>query len=311
MNTSNQNNQTNQIKLTKDVFKMDMNEVCEKIEIFIRENMEAQGREGILIPISGGLDSSVIAALCIRAVGKDKVVGLMLPEKDGNPDAEKYARIFAKSFDMKTDLVDISKIIKDLGAYDPLLALVPTYRLKSLVVKIHNFILGGGNIFAETVNGTNSKYLRRKKSEFYTKPLVRLLAAYKYAEENNLLLIGSDQKTEVVMGLFVKFDNSDLAPMKKLYRTQVLQLAEFLKVPEEIYTRTPNPDIIPGVTDKYLDIFGVTAQDVDLMIFGFEHGMEDKDIAEQIGLSVEKVAEIRGIIKKSEHMRKPAMYVEF
>jgi NAD+ synthase len=298
------------MELSKEVLKIDPSKVADKITDFIKENMKDQGRSGILIPISGGLDSSVIASLCARAVGKDKVIGLMLPEKHGNPEAEKYGKILADFLGIKTEMIDISRILKDLGAYDFLLSCVPTYRLKGLVVKAYSLI-HGANPFAESVKRTDNKYLLKKKSEFYAKPMVRLLVAYKFAEANNLLLIGSDQKSEVVMGLFVKFDNSDLAPMKKLYRSQVLQLAEFLKIPEEIYKRSPSPDIIPGITDKYFDLFGVKPEKVDLVIFGLEHGMEGKDIAEQINLPIEKVLEIKDVIKKSEHLRKPAMAVEF
>ena len=146
------------MELSKEVLKIDPSKVADKITDFIKENMKDQGRSGILIPISGGLDSSVIASLCARAVGKDKVIGLMLPEKHGNPEAEKYGKILADFLGIKTEMIDISRILKDLGAYDFLLSCVPTYRLKGLVVKAYSLI-HGANPFAESVKRTDNKYL--------------------------------------------------------------------------------------------------------------------------------------------------------
>ena len=129
---------------------------------------------------------------------------------------------------------------------------------------------------------------------------------YLIAEQNNWLVVGAAHKSEDLVGLYVKFgvdDCADLMPLKDLYRTQILMLAEYLGVPEEIRTRTPNPDLIPGVEDKYLDILGIPSATVDLILYGLEHAMTDADISSQTGVPEKKVGEIRTLVKNTEHMR--------
>ncbi|MGE5642451.1 MAG: hypothetical protein ACM3Y8_05510, partial [Byssovorax cruenta] len=100
--------------------------------------------------------------------------------------------------------------------------------------------------------------------------------------------------------------SADLMPLKNLYRSQILQLATFLGVPDVIVNRTPNPDIIPGVSDKYMDILGLSYEVLDLMVYGIEHGFENDDIASQLNQPVEKVGQIRKLVEETEHMRRPS-----
>lgn len=177
--------------------------------------MSQSGYRGIVVPISGGLDSSVTAALCVRAMGAHRVTGLRLPERWGNPDAEKYGAM---------------------------------------------------------ING-------RQRA--------RMLYSYKYAEENNLMVVGAANRTECAVGLFAKFgidDAADLMPLKTLYRSDVLQLAKYLALPAEICERTPNPDMVPGVTDKYRSYLGISAAELDLILKGFDRRSKSTRIAKELGI---------------------------
>ncbi|HSN10883.1 MAG TPA: hypothetical protein VLS51_02090, partial [Propionibacteriaceae bacterium] len=110
-------------------------------------------------------------------------------------------------------------------------------------------------------------------------------------------------------GLFVKFgidDAADLMPLKGLYRSHVLQVAALVGVPPEVLGRSPNPEMLPGIDDKYLDVFGVPAPTVDLALWGIEHGLSDADIAADLPISHTKVAELRDAVRFSAHMREPA-----
>jgi NAD+ synthase len=125
----------------------------------------------------------------------------------------------------------------------------------------------------------------------------------------NFLVAGCAHKSEDMVGLFVKFgvdDIADIMPLKTLYRSHILQLAEFLGVPVEILNRTPNPDIIPGVSDKYMDILGLPCDMLDLILYGIEHGMNDEIIAAQLNLPEGRVVDIRNLIHQTEHMRSPS-----
>ncbi len=105
----------NKRHLTPDAFHIDACEWCRQIETFINDKFVLSYRNGIVVPISGGLDSSVVAALCTRAIGKKKVIGLMLPERLGNPEADYYGRLIAKHLDIQTMKMNISPILRGLG----------------------------------------------------------------------------------------------------------------------------------------------------------------------------------------------------
>jgi NAD+ synthase len=106
-------------------------------------------------------------------------------------------------------------------------------------------------------------------------------------------------------------DIADLMPLKNFYRSQILQIAAHLGVPDEIMARTPNPDIIPGVNDKYMDLVGLPYDTLDLLVNGIEHGLEDTDIAYQLNLPTEKVRQIRDLVCRTEHMRRPSQTVSW
>lgn len=136
-----------------------------------------------------------------------------------------------------------------------------------------------------------------------------MVMTYRYAELHRLLVVGTAHKSEDLLGLFVKFgvdDAADLMPLKGLYRSQVLRIAEAVGVPGEVLGRAPNPEMLPGIEDKYLDIFGVPAPTVDLLLWGIEHGLPDADIALDTGVAPAKVAELREAVRVSAHMRQPS-----
>ena len=123
------------MNLTKKVFEINAEKVSQEMEAFIKEKIITLGREGILVPISGGLDSSTVVTLCVRAVGKDKVTGLMLPEKQGNPDAEKYGRQLADRLGIQAKAIDISHTLDSLGTYDYFVSRIPFQALRKVVTR--------------------------------------------------------------------------------------------------------------------------------------------------------------------------------
>jgi len=301
------------MKLTKDVFKINAAEVAHALKEFIRDNFGKMGKSGIVTPISGGLDSSTVVSLCVKAVGKDNVVGLMLPEKDGNNDAERYAKMIAQHLGIKTARRNITRTLRALGTYSLLNGYIPIKRLKeSLAIKFMR--AEGGDLYKKCRSGERGKFwqgmVRNQLARAYAKQRARMLHVYKYADENDLAVVGCAHKSEDLPGLFVKFgvdDNADIMPLKNLFRSHILQLAEHLNVPAEITGRTPNPDVIPGVTDKYRDILGIESETADLIFYGLENGMDPRAIAEQIGLSAEKVEEIKKVVDGTYYQRNPCL----
>jgi NAD+ synthase len=296
------------IKLTKDAFQIDAQQWCKEIEEFIREKFSESNRDGIVVTISGGLDSSVNAALCASAIGKDKVKGLMLPERWGNPEADYYGRIMVRHLGIDTEMINISAILRGLGTSNLILSITSGRRFWKGIVnktmqKRGHSIKGD---YLDTLKGTLDPSTRKLISKISSKQRARTLVAYKYAEENNYMVAGSAHKTERTVGLFVKYgidDCADIMPMKNIYRSHILQLAEFLKVPSEIIHRPPNPDILPGVTDKYMSYLDMDSTQVDLIVYGLEKGMTANEIANQLGMNEQEIKQIQEIIRLSENTR--------
>lgn len=123
------------LKISPESLQIDTSKYIEVIEQFIKSKMKELRRDGIVVPISGGLDSSVAAALCVNVVGKDNVRGLMLPEKQGNPDAEVFGKLIAKHLGIKTKTINISPMLKSMGTYKFDLSFLPGRKLKEFAVK--------------------------------------------------------------------------------------------------------------------------------------------------------------------------------
>lgn len=274
--------------------------------------MEELRRQGIVVAISGGLDSSTVAALCTRSIGKAKVTGLMLPEKQGNPEAVLYGRLICRHLGIRQKTINISRLTKTLGCYDFILSRIPTRKARAKAVKTI-LSVSKQNPFLDCMRRTATPLYYKGMAVINSKHRLRLAVTYKYAEENNLMVVGCAHKSEDMVGLYVKFgidDNADVMPLKNLYRSQILQLARFSGVPAEITTRTPNPDMMDGITDKYQDILGIPGEKLDLILYGLANNLSCREIAGQLGLPDEKITEIREIINLTYHMRHPSLTPE-
>ncbi|HDP73699.1 MAG TPA: NAD(+) synthase [Candidatus Woesearchaeota archaeon] len=293
------------MKLGAEALKIDCEKVSGRIERFIIKNVKNLSKKGVIVPVSGGLDSSVVAGLCVRAVGKDKVFGLMLPEKEGNPDAKKYALLLCRKLGICHEEIDISNVLKAFGNYDFVLSKIPSRLLKKVAA---GSFLSLYNPLKDGLKGKGNAFVRKGMSYLYLKNRVRFVFACKYAEENNLVLAGSAHKSEDMVGLFVKFgvdDLADIMPLKNLFRSQVLQIGKHIGIPQEILSRKPNPDIIPGVEDKYWSFLRLAPEKVDLVLLGLEKGMKKEQIARDVGVPKKKVEEVEELTKISFHMRNP------
>jgi NAD+ synthase len=300
------------IKVTPSLLDFECKKHCPKIEEFIALQMKELGRSGIVIPISGGLDSSVVAALCANAVGKDKVIGLLLPEKKGNPEALQFAHLLARHLGIKTVTIDISRILKPLGTYRFFANRFSRASQKAFVSRLSPEVTR--SLFFSIHDGNSKPIVRQGIASMASKHRIRFVVAYKYAEDQGLMEVGCAHKSEDLLGLFSKFgvdDNADVMPLKNLYRTQILQIARYLKVPIEIIERSPNPDMLPGIDDKYFDVLKVESGIIDLILYGLEQNMPSAEIARQLMLKTEKVNEIKGLVKATAHMRNHSLSPSF
>jgi NAD+ synthase len=293
------------VALDPSVFSLDAAAVIERLAAFIRDQRTALRRNGIVVPLSGGLDSSTVLLLCERAVGRERVTALLLPESDRSPDALAFARMLSDRAGIRTIDRDIAPALAALGVEPP--DDERWNRLDPEARRLLDPLLRKS--FADHLRGTSGAPGQARFARINARHRVRSTIACLVAEERNDLLVGCAHRSEEMLGLFVKFgvdDNADVMPLKNLYRTEILQLAAALGVPREIIGRTPNPEIIPGVSDKYRDILGLDSATLDLVLWGIERGLPDEEIASQLRLGAGTVEEMREVVALTRHMREPS-----
>jgi len=288
--------------------------VTGELVLFILNETRRLNRHGAIVGLSGGIDSTVVAVLATWALGPEKVLGLIMPELDSAPESKRYAITLARQLGIRWKTVGLTKTLALIGIYRKVpLWLLGMRRLKAGMVRRYweGFAeeLGEGETpFAALMVGTKGlrgPWLDEAVAYHRVKVRLRTLLLYYYAELNNLLVLGTCNKTEKMIGFFVKHGDAaaDTAPLEGLYKTQVRELVTFLPIPEEIMVRPPSPDLLPGITDEYA--MGLTYETLDRILWRLERGMGREAIAADLGLDVSLVEYVEKLIQRSEHMRSP------
>jgi NAD+ synthase len=257
------------LKLTKEALALDLSTAATRIKRFIKDYVKKTEGKGIVIGLSGGIDSSTAAALTALAIGGDKISALNMPEKENyNTKDILHAKLVAKKFGFKLETIDISPILK---AY-----------YKALPIYDEDDKLSRGNIKART----------------------RMVCLYYYANHLGKIVCGSSDKSETMMGYFTKWGDmaADISPLTDLYKTQVRQLAAHIGIPKEIITKPPSPQLWPGQTAE--NELGVKYEVLDLILFGLENFMSPEEIAQSLELPVKLVQGIKDTWLTREHKRR-------
>ncbi|MEM3577736.1 MAG: NAD+ synthase [Candidatus Bathyarchaeia archaeon] len=257
------------MRLTLDILELDWNEVEAKIKRFIRDYVKKSGVNGIVLGLSGGIDSCTVAALSALAIGGKNVFGLMLPEKETyNVKDIKHAEAVAKKFGLKMEKIDITPVLKALYSS------IPSFDAQDNLCK--------GNMKARA----------------------RMIYIYYYANKLNMLVCGSSDKSETMMGYFTKWGDAaaDISPIMDLYKTQVRKLARHIGVPEEIVAKPSSPGLWQGQLAE--EELGIKYEVLDLILYGLEHFMETREIANQLGIREDFVEKIKRRWLATEHKRR-------
>ena len=284
---------------------------CEKetrrISRFIQKQVLSMRREGAVIGLSGGSDSAVSAEFCVRALGKEKVIGLVLPEKDSSPVSKEFALKQAEKMGIRADIIDISPTLEGFGTYkkrDEAIRTIfpeyrPRYRMK-MTLPPDLLARDSFNIYTLTIDDGlgNVKSARLNKEILWniiaatdTKHRTRMMHLYYYAEKMNFLVCGTTNKTELIQGFFVKYGDGgvDIEPIAHLYKTQLFQLAEYLGVIDEIRKRTPSPDTFSfGVSDEDF-YFRIPYETLDLLLYAWENNIPPLKVCAVLNLNEEQV----------------------
>ena len=257
------------MKLAPSVLEVDLPETEKRITRFIRDYVENSGAEGIVLGISGGVDSSTTAALSSLAIGGDQVLGLMLPEKETySPKDIADAKLVAEKFGLKTQACDITPALE--GFYKTIPAFDPADKLCK------------GNIKART----------------------RMIYLYYYANKLNRIVCGSSDKSETMMGYFTKWGDvaADISPIMDLYKTQVRKLAAHLGIPTELAAKPSTPALWPNQLAE--TELGIKYETLDLILYGLERFMTTEEIARQLNIGKALVKKVKSRWLSTEHKRR-------
>lgn len=304
----------------------DIEATCDSIVQKLKDNVYKElSRRGAVVGISGGIDSTVTFALAVKAFGPGKVLGVMLPEKDSSPESEQLARKLADQFGVKTVLEDITGALEGFGCYrrrdEAVNRIFPNYNPEIHKMKINisqnSMKQNLPPVFSLTVvdqNGAEEskllpvwEYLQIVASSNF-KQRSRASMLYYHAECLHYAVIGTPNKHEVEQGFFVKHGDgaADVMPIGSLYKTQVYQLAEYLKVPQEIIERTPTTDTYSAEQTQEEFFYQLPFELMDLIWYGWENGYEPEEVGEVLGKSKE---EIVNVYKNFERKRKTTEYL--
>ena len=262
----------------------------EVIVRFLRKTIEEYRYKGAVVGVSGGLDSAVVISLCVEALGKDRVLGVILPERDSSPDTLKDALMVCKNLGVEYVVKPITKVLRAMEVYrlQPPAFLIPR-KIQERYVKNKWRSLPQKDAYIEDLRNEGNEEFLKGIAYYRVKHRVRMCYLYLEAERRGYAVVGTTNRTEYKLGFYVKWgdDAVDIEPILHLYKTQVYELAKELDVPEKILRKAPSPDLIPGITDEFA--IGMSYQDADRILMKMEKG---EDLSNEDPEKVERIREI-------------------
>ena len=307
-----------------DLLRLDPEAETERITGWIRETVSRTlRRRGAVIGVSGGIDSAVVAFLCARALGGERIQILFTPEADSSPDSLRLGRMVATALKAKSALEDISAILKGARCYerrdDSVRLVVPEYGdgYKCKIVLPGLLDAGRYSIFSVVVQAPDGQTKKvRLTPEAYLgivaatnfKQRARKMMEYYYADLLQYAVAGTPNRLEYDQGFFVKNGDgaADFKPIAHLYKSQVYQLAAYLGVPEEIRRRPPTTDTYSLEQSQEEFYFTLPLEKMDLCLYGKDHGIPPADLVAAAGMEEDLVERVYNMI---EAKRKVARYL--
>lgn len=306
------------------VLALDPARETDRITALIRSQvLEHLRRRGVVVGLSGGIDSSVVAALCVRALGAERVLGLFMPERDSSGEALRLGRIVADHLGITALVEDLTPALEGIGCYrrqyDTIRSVVPEFTeawkfklvlpglLSSERLNVTRLMVQPPEGETQTVRLPAAAYLQLVAAT-NSKQRLRKVMEYHHADRLQYAVAGTPNRLEYDQGFFVKQGDgaADLKPIAHLYKTQVYQLAEFLGIPDEIRERPPTTDTfsLPQTQEEFF--FALPWNLMDLCLYAVDHGVPAEDAAPVLGLQPEQVERV---YRDIEAKRRAARYL--
>jgi NAD+ synthase len=280
-------------------------------------------RQGAVVGVSGGIDSSVVAFLCARALGPERVLALFTPEADSSPDSLRLGRMVAESLGVRSVLEDISHILEAARCYErrdgAIRLVVPEYGAgyKCKIVLPNLLDADRYAIFYVVVQtpGGQTRRVRLSAAAYLGivaatnfKQRARKMMEYHYADLLQYSVAGTPNRLEYDQGFFVKNGDgaADFKPIAHLYKSQVFQLAAYLGVPDEIQRRPPTTDTYSLEQSQEEFYFSLPLEKMDLCLYGKDNGIPATDLSAAVDLGVQQIERIYRMI---DSRRKMAHYL--
>jgi NAD+ synthase len=310
------------VAFSADALRLDPAAATQHIAAAIREQVQRRLRKrGVVLGLSGGIDSSVTAALCAKALGPHNVFAVLMPEKDSDPESLYLGRLMVEALGIRSAIEDVESMLTAAGCYarrdECIRKLVPEfgpgwgckvvianalesdgYNLTLLVVQApdgtQRKLRMPLDVYLGIVAATNMKQRTRKQIEYY------------HADRLNYAVAGTPNRLEYDQGFFVKNGDgaADLKPIAHLYKGQVYQLAEHLGVPEAIRRRPPTTDTWPLAQTQDEFYFSLPYDRMDLCLYGLDHGIPAAAVGRAAGLTADEVERVwRDIAAKRKATR--------
>ena len=296
------------MKFNLDVLKIDPVQHLEKLTKFIVDQMNAVfRRKGIIVGLSGGIDSACIAAVAVHAIGKEKVIGLVLPESESNPISSEYAIKHAQVLDIEHRQINITPTVDSIVQYkwrdEYIHKLIPEYKPDykyNITLPTDLLERASYSFYLLQVQMPDGEIKKKRLNmeEFRTitsfaniKIRARMLHLYAEAERRNLLVAGTTNRTEFILGDFCKYGDggTDIEPFTHLYKNQIYQLSDYLEVIPEIINRQPSPDTFSLPVSDQEFFFRISFEKLDHLLYAWEHEVPINDVANVLDISEDAV----------------------
>ena len=300
----------------------EVDRIVKKLKNDIVHNLK---KRGAVLGISGGIDSSVVLALCVEAFGPKKVLGLMMPEHDSNPESLELATALANRFGIEYIVEDMSAALAGYKCYErrdeAIKRVFPEYTsdykakitlssdlLEKDTLNIFNVMIISPSGEEQSKRIPIKEYLQIVAASNF-KQRSRMCMLYYHAEARNYAVIGTGNKLEHEQGFFVKYGDggTDVKPIAHLFKTQVYQIGKYFDMPDEIQNRVPTTDTYSAEQTQEEFFFRLPFDILDTIWYGWEKDVAPVDIAKALNLTPDQVeiaiADIKRKKATTEYLR--------